>query len=32
MEQEIQKKGEVILYHPSETIKLALLEHEPKGE
>ena len=31
MEAEMQK-GEVILYHPSETIKLALLEHEPKGE
>ena len=29
MEQEIQKKGEVILYHPSETIKLEVrLENE----
>ena len=29
MEQEIQKKGEVILYHPTETIKLEVrLENE----
>ena len=29
MKQEIQKKGEVILYHPSETIKLEVrLENE----